>query len=112
MAGLTAKEKNALKLFKERVHKAFPKQVKDVQLFGSKARGDAAKHSDVDVLVVLSSGKGDLSTRDPVYGIATDILLKTGVDLSPKVLTKAQYDKLRSWGEPLLLNIEREGIPL
>lgn len=112
MPRLTVKELRALKLFKRQLRRELPGGVDTLKLFGSKARGGAAKHSDVDVLVIVSSGGGTLATRRPAYQIASDVLLETGVDISPKVFTQAQYRRLRSWGEPLLLNIEREGIPL
>ncbi len=64
------------------------------------------------MLIVLSQPRADLKTRSRVYRIAYDILLNFGVDLSPKTLGSEDYKRLRSWGEPLLLNIEREGIVL
>lgn len=112
MAGLTNKEKEALKLFKEKLVAEFGNRLDSARLFGSKARGDAAKFSDVDVLVVLDIPHARLDVRSRVYRLANDILIDHDVDLSPKVLGKVDYQKLRSWGEPLLLNIEREGIKL
>lgn len=110
MARITKREKEALRLFKRGLRREFPGEVRSLVLFGSKARGDASKYSDVDVLVVLR--RGGWRVRQKVYGVATDVLLEKGVDLSPKVFGRTEYKKLRSWGEPLLLNIEREGIRL
>ncbi len=36
------------------LHKNYSKSVKDVVLFGSKARGDSSKDSDYDILIVLN----------------------------------------------------------
>lgn len=110
MASLTPTERTALQLFKQRVAKAFPDQQAGLTLFGSKARGDARKHSDVDVLVVVD--RGTWQDRHRVSAITADLILETGVVISPKVLSRAEYEKLRSWGEPLLLNIERDGVAL
>lgn len=112
MVGLTKKEKEALALFKQRVLEAFPDQVDSIQLFGSKARGDAAKFSDIDVLIRLAQDRADLATRSRVYRIASDVLFDREIDISPKILGRQDYERLRGWGEPLLLNIEQEGIVL
>ncbi len=112
MSGLTSTDKQALKLFTQELHRAFPERVETVELFGSKARGDAAKHSDVDILVVLNEPRSSLASRERVYSIASRIQRQTGVVLSPKVLARPDFDQLRAWGEPLLLNIERDGVRL
>ncbi len=80
----------------------------ELRLFGSKARGDARKDSDVDVLIIISSG--DWRMSDVVYGIATDILLETGVCISPKVISRKEYDHLCDMGNPFLKNVVREGV--
>lgn len=112
MAGLTPQDKQALSRFTSAVRTAFPHELQQLKLFGSKARGDARKHSDIDVLVVLGADKNTLATRRHISAISSDVLLDTGVVISPKVFSQEQYHQLRSWGEPLLLNIEREGIAL
>ena len=93
MVGLTENEKKALKLFKEQLLAEFGERVDSTQLFGSKARGDAAKHSDVDVLVVLRT----MTWRDKraVRAIAADVIFATDVVLSVQVLSKAQLADLK-----------------
>lgn len=92
MAGLTKKEKEALGLFKEKLVAEFGERLDSTQLFGSKARGDAAKHSDVDVLVVLK----DATWRDRhrVSVFASRVLLVTGVLLSTKVFSPEQMGQM------------------
>ncbi|MCK4311738.1 MAG: nucleotidyltransferase domain-containing protein [Candidatus Cloacimonetes bacterium] len=80
----------------------------EVKLFGSRARGDARKDSDIDVLVIISSG--DWRMCDVVYGIATDILLESNVCISPKVISKKKYNHLYNIGTPFIKNVIREGI--
>ena len=78
-------------------------------LYGSRARGDAASDSDIDVLVVL---RGDVSP-----GLEVDRTLDIVTELSSshdEVITCifvsdhefAQHDS------PLLLNVRREGVPV
>ncbi len=79
-------------------------------LFGSKARGDARKDSDIDVLVIVSSDDWHMS--DMVYSIVTDILLETEVCISPKVISQKDYTRLYSNGNSFIENVTREGIVL
>ncbi|MBM4043726.1 MAG: nucleotidyltransferase domain-containing protein [Planctomycetes bacterium] len=107
---LDDKEQLALREFRKALEKAFGNDLLEVKLFGSKARGDARKDSDLDVLVVISSG--DWRMRDVVYGIVTDILLEGDVCISPKVISKAHYDRLREAESPFIGNVIRDGVPV
>lgn len=106
MDHLNDNEKKALILFKEKLQAAFPDQVEDLRLFGSKARGDATKFSDVDVLIVLEDRS--LPVRQKIYGLANEVFLEAGVDLSLKIITPAISRRLREAGSPLMINIDRE----
>ncbi len=107
---LNEKEKSALKKFKAAVEKAMAGNLVEVKLFGSRARGDARKDSDIDVLVITATGDWHMS--DLVYGVATDILLEDEVCISPKVINKENYDHLRKMGTPFIRNVIREGITI
>lgn len=93
MKHLTAQETRALQLFKERMLEAFPSRGATLQLFGSKARGEASKHSDVDVIVVMDTVS--LDDRMTVSGIVLDIMLETGVLLSVKKFSVREMHKMR-----------------
>ena len=110
MKGLTQQDIRALRLFKQRLVEQFPNTVASLQLFGSKARGEASKFSDVDVLVVLD--QGSWRDRRAVHVIAHKVFLETDVDLSPVIMSSQGAARLRQLGSPLLSNIEREGLAL
>lgn len=107
---LSRREKETLKEFKETLKKVLTDNLLEVKLFGSKARGNARKDSDVDVLVIISSG--DWHMCDVVYGIATDIFLETEVCISPKVISRKEYKHLHNSGNPFIKNVIREGIAI
>ena len=107
-ARLSEKEQRALKKFRTALEESLTDNLLEVKLFGSKARGDARKDSDIDVLVIISSG--DWRMCDVVYGIATDILLENEVCISPKVISRKEYNRLRNSGNPFIKNVIREGI--
>ncbi len=103
-----ADERDALASFSERLRRELSDSGLEIRLFGSKARGDDGPESDIDVLVIESSG--DWRVADTVYRLSTDILLETGVSLSTKVVSKAHYQGLIEQGSPFAMRVMREGI--
>jgi len=105
---LETREKVALTQFKSELKRVLSVQLIEMKLFGSKARGDDRPDSDMDVLVIVASD--DWHIRDTVYDVATDILLQTDLCISPKVIGKDKFDRLRKEGTGFIHNISREAI--
>ena len=85
-------------------------ELRDVRLFGSRARGEGDADSDVDVaLVVSAAGR---ARRYEIYDLAFDIGLQHGVNLAPLVIEDAVLADLHRRERRLALDLEREGIPL
>jgi len=105
---LRPEEVQAVEEFKERLLAALPNQVRDIILFGSKARGDGHPESDVDLLVVLENPTREQTDR--VYDITYDILLDRGIDLA--IITFSQEEAIikQELGTPLMRNVAEEGI--
>lgn len=84
--------------------------VLQIRLFGSWARGEAHEESDIDVAVVLA--EVDWDTRRAVIDMATDIGLELDLLLSPTLLDRRTFEAWRAQERPLVMDIEREGVPL
>ena len=98
----------ALKLaveVRQRLTEVLGKPVK-VILFGSQARGDAGKYSDIDLFVILPSL--DDQTRYLVSDITWEVGLEAGKVISAIPTTKERM-KLYSF-IPLYRNVKKEGI--
>lgn len=98
-----------LKEFKEKVQNLYGSRLKTILLYGSWARGDAGRDSDIDVAVVL---KGDVAPgreTDKMIDTITEINMKYNVLLSVYPVSETTYNTVKS---PLLLNVQREGMPL
>ncbi|MCD6500549.1 nucleotidyltransferase domain-containing protein [bacterium] len=105
---LSSNELKAVKEFKRELLKNF--QVIDFRLFGSKARGDFNKKSDIDLLVVLKNVSK--KNKDKIYDLANDILFKYGIDLSVKIFAQKEYNYLNNIPSVFMQLVKREGISL
>jgi predicted nucleotidyltransferase len=81
----------------------------ELLLFGSRARGDARRGSDIDVLVVVDGefDYADLMRR--TSRVAARISLEHDVVISRVFVSRAQYESGRS---PFLLNVRREAVAM
>jgi uncharacterized protein (UPF0332 family)/predicted nucleotidyltransferase len=103
-------ELRAVEEFKRRLLAELPGQVKDIILFGSKARGDAHPGSDIDLLVIVDRKTPEV---DHVLSeITADILLEKRIDVSALDFTSDQIAELAAIGTPFIRNVADEGIVL
>lgn len=98
--------------FLERVATRF--DVAGAILFGSRARGDFDTDSDADVAVLLRGEPGKLlAIKLEMSDIAYDVLLDTGINVSPLPVWLDEWAHPEAYSTPRLLeNIAREGIRL
>ena len=101
-------EVQALKTFVRRLHQAFPDQILQVSLFGSKARGESDADSDVDVLVIIN--QHDRPLRREIIDIASDLSLEYDVLLSPRVISLQHWQDRQEFR--LYQNIARDALPI
>jgi len=83
-------------------------------LYGSRARGDHAPDSDVDLLVLLEGERQRfVPTKLAMTDLAYEILLETGLYISALPVWTDEWEHPEVWSNPdLLRNIAREGIHL
>lgn len=105
----SAMEKNREKAvgeFVKRASDAYGDRIKSITLFGSVARVTARTDSDIDLLVIVD--REDFLLRRELIGIAFDILLETGSDLSVKVISSSDFQARKSFS--FLRNVLSEGV--
>jgi predicted nucleotidyltransferase len=83
----------------------------ELRVFGSAARGDYRRHSDIDVLVLLPL-RVDNTVEERVFDAAYDIELKYGVIFGIVVYTKEFWASDLAASMPLYQNIQREGVSI
>jgi predicted nucleotidyltransferase len=102
---VTFKDKVELisKQFKQSIEKKY--KVVDMKLFGSSARGDFSKSSDIDIMVRLP--KVDRAIEEELFDIAYDLELEYDCLIDVIVLPEDMIDSI-----PLYQNIEKEGVAI
>jgi len=110
-ARFNQKERQAIRELLSGLLTVAQERIKNIRLFGSKARGDFNRSSDIDILLVVD--KEDLELRKKVYGVVTDIFLDNLIDISLKITSQFEY--LNASAKPpdiFLKNIQKEGFDL
>jgi uncharacterized protein len=82
------------------------RELVQVTLFGSRARGEARRRSDYDLLVVLRSASAE--ARDAIHLLATELELEHNVDLSTKIVDQERFEQLRRSSLPFWRNYTRD----
>ncbi|HIR92374.1 MAG TPA: nucleotidyltransferase domain-containing protein [Candidatus Egerieimonas intestinavium] len=96
--------------FSQQIKKLFGQHVSKIIVYGSYARGDYQKNSDVDVMILVDLTEEEIKKREnDVYDIAFEIEMSTGIDISPVVKNETQYEY---WVDvlPYYRNVQEEGV--
>ena len=100
------KYRKAVDEFVERVLDKYSDRIDSIILFGSVARGEAKEESDIDILVVTKVE--DFRLRRTLIGIAFDILLQTGENISVKAISKDDFERYKNFS--FLSSVISEGV--
>ena len=95
--------------FREKTEELYGERLKNILLYGSCARGQAAEHSDIDLAIVLDGDVTPGREIDRLIDLITEINLAYGVLISVYPISERDYATVNS---PLLLNLRREGVPV
>ncbi len=110
LAFLPTQERRAIEEFMQHIRRAFPRQVEQMILFGSKARGESDLDSDIDVLLVTDSE--DWRFCHAISDIAADISLHYDVLIEPHVIEWTRWERMRRSRFVLCKTVRNEGVAL
>lgn len=100
---------NLLKPVKFSLLKRYGNQIKEILLYGSHARGEATKNSDIDLLVVIDDDLDRIAVRKSLNDILWETLMEKNELISVLVVPKSFYDNYRS---PFIITVKEEGISI
>lgn len=103
-----------LKEFIDGTKKILGNRVKKIILYGSYARGDYSKNSDIDIMILTDLTDDEIvKYRQKVWDFAYDIEFDNEFDVALSPLIK-NIDNFNYWIDtlPFYMNIQREGIVL
>lgn len=98
-----------LRSFIQRLLEVYGDRLREVHLYGSRARKDAEESSDVDVLVILRDYKDFWKEFHRIQDLAYDVSFSSGHDVVLSALPIRQ-EEYETGDSPFLLNVKREGV--
>jgi len=103
---MTKRDYEIAKELKERLSKVV--RLVDFRIFGSRARGEAGKYSDMDVFIEVEHM--DREMEDKIYHIAWEVGLEYSRFISPLVFSRYEIVDSPLRISPIVKNIEEEGV--
>jgi len=92
---------------KAHLSQTYGDKIMRVILYGSYAKGEATKDSDVDVLVLTDPTLKPSEVRENLSELLYDMLLEEGELVSVMVISEELFENYNS---PFMLNVRREGL--
>ncbi len=83
--------------------------IKKVILYGSQARGEVTKDSDVDVLVLVDESLKPSEIEESLSAFLFDVLMEEGELVSVIAIPEGFFD---SHNLPFMLNVRKEGVTM
>ena len=108
------KVKNIINEFILGTNEILGSRVKKIILYGSYARGDFSKSSDIDIMILTDLTDDEmLKYRNDIYNFAYDIECENNFNISISPIIK-NIDKFNYWLEalPFYINVNKEGVVL
>ena len=102
--GMSAGAQRALDRFSSALSAVYSSELNNVFVFGSRARGNAANDSDLDVVVVLKDdGLDHFTERMKLADLAYDVIVETGIHLQPWPVTIGEWENPETHRNPALV---------
>lgn len=104
--------KKIIDVFINEVKKILGHRLKKIILYGSYARGDYNKNSDIDIMILTDLVEQEIEEyRDKISDIAFNIELEKEIFISPIIKNIDKYNA-RVNVIPFYMNVQKEGVEL
>jgi predicted nucleotidyltransferase len=82
--------------------------LRDLRVFGSRARGDADEYSDLDVFIEVS--RIDPEIKEKIEEIIWEVGFNNLIVISPHIFSQDEIENTAVRSSPILKNITEEGV--
>jgi len=107
---LSEQERRALLAFVAKARALCGSTLREIRLYGSRARGEGHEHSDLDLFVLVE--ERSQAVERALDDVAADLCVDTGLLLSPRLWGRVEWNAWLAEGRPLALAIQGQGILL
>jgi len=83
-------------------------EIEKIILFGSVARGEDTKDSDIDVIIFTKNEEDEFKIREDVYSKVMDIVYEHMEYVSAKIIPIKHYEKCKN--NSFYTNVNKEGL--
>ncbi len=114
MANIPEKVNETINEFVHGVYEILGNRVKKIILYGSYARGDFNKNSDIDIMILTDLSDDEIvKYRNKISHLAFDVEWNNNFDVYLSPLVK-NINKFNYWLEalPFYMNVQKEGVIL
>lgn len=101
-------EQEALAVLRKHLEEKLPGVLFKMVVFGSKARGDADEHSDLDVAIIVD--EMDRALKNKILDVVADVEFEFLRPISALVLSLKELEFLRSRERRIAFDIDHEGV--
>ncbi len=107
---LTEEEKKYIEKFKNKIEASMGADRVKLFLFGSKARGDADRHSDIDIAIIVKNLTR--KQKNLILEEVADFEFENIMPLSTLILSEEEFKLLKKRERAIARDIESKGIRL
>jgi predicted nucleotidyltransferase len=107
---LLPNEQQAIEKLLSRLREVYGDQIQQAMLFGSKARGEAVRDSDIDVMVLVKDETWPL--KDGILANVADINLEYDLVIDVRVIGVDRWQYMANIQAGLYRTISQDAIPL
>ena len=109
---MPAAKREIIMSFARKVRRILGKNLKQVILYGSYARGDYTEDSDIDIMVLTTLTDKEIEQIEKeIYDLAFDFLMDDGVDINVVIKNEKQFNYWLG-ALPFYNNVQKEGVVL
>lgn len=105
---MTENDRSIAVTFKQRLTSVV--ELVEVRVFGSRARGDADEHSDLDVFVEVE--RLDKRLKERILDIAWEVGFENFLVIAPLIFSRDELENTPLRSSPIVKAIAEEGVPV